>query len=483
MKLSYPVVVLIILLPILTFFLTRGVITHDEGYILHSAEKITEGLMPYRDFSFVYTPLSIFATALSFILFGPSILSSRILVLFVALLSCGFLFYVIRLATKNKFYATLGVLMFIAWGPTHINFSWPVMYATLFALITLFLLLKFLETRSGIFLFLSGIATFAVFLAKQNFGIIMLLPIAVFFLVKHARNIHSILTFSYGYVWSLIIFCIFLLQTDSFAPFIFDFYNYTIRRIILNESITTNFIYIDTLPPMVGRTLFYLLPFIVSAAAFTLLFIRRRFHLLFIPVFVASFYVVGIRPTTDYVHLAPLLALVGLPVSLYLRFNISSSIRMLLLASSLFLILLGFQTALFKGYYRWDEPLTKHNFFLHHEKVNIFLNSKFYNEFRDFQETLNQKTGENDYIFVNSYNPMLYFVTDRKEPTKSNFLKIEIEPREYYDEVVGNLIAKNVEIVILDHNSIHTLPIENFILQNYSFLKTIQDFDIYVKKP
>lgn len=483
MKFSYLSFFLLILLPVLFFFLTRGVITHDEGYILYSSEKLLNGLLPYRDFNFVYTPLSLYLTALTFKILGVSILSSRILILILSLTTCILLYKIIILATKNKMYATLSVLIFVAWGPLHINFVWPVMFAITFAFLACFLLLKFLETRLRRYLYLAGSTVFLVFLCKQNFGIAMLLPVFVFFLTKSSRKINFILDFIFGYTWSFLIFAIYLLQTGSFAPFAHDFYLFTVQRIVIDARLTTNFIYHDSLFNMIFRTSFYLIPAIASISCLILLFIRRRFHLLFLPFFVLSFYMVGIRPTTDYTHLVPLLALIGIPVALYLRYNISSALRMLLFALTFIFIILGFWTALFKGYYRWDAPLITHNFFFSNERVNIFLNEKFYNEFKDFIAITNTYTSPDEYILVNSYNPLLYFILQRREPVKNNYLTTDVDPKKYYEEVLGNLVGKEINMLILDHNSINSLPIQTYVRNHYSLKKTIYDFDVYIRNP
>lgn len=483
MKLSNLFILFLILLPIFTFFSTRGMVTHDEGYILNSAQKILEGQLPYRDFHFVYTPLSIFATAFSFLIFSPSILASRILMIIINLLTSLLIYKTVMLATKNKLYATLAVLIFAAWGPSHINFSWPVMYAIFTLFLCIYLLLKFNGTRNNLYLFGAGMSVFLVFLAKQNFGMAIPISVIIFFAIKHARSAKYILPFTYGYIWGIIIFGLYLLSTKSFAPFLNDFNDFTIKRILINDRLSTSFIYPDSPVLMILRTFVYLLPAILSLTAFILLFIRRRFHLLFIPVSIFIFYIVGIRTTTDYVHLAPLLSLTGIPIALYLRYNISSTARIILLFLSVGIIFTGFHTALFKGYYRWDSPLIKHSIFSNNPKVNIFLNSKSSQEFSDLEKIANTYTREGDYIFVNSYNPMIYFITGRRESTKNNFLTTEINQNKYYEEVLGNLIAKEIKIILLDHKSLESSPIKKYIKDNYRFNKRIEEFDIYVRNP
>lgn len=483
MRLSYLSILLLLILPILLFFVLRGVVIHDEGYILNSSERLLHGQLPYRDFHFVYTPLSLYATSLIFAILTPSILSSRLLILILCLLSSYFIYKIIFVSTRNRFYATLSLLLFVAWGPTHINFSWPVVYAIFTGLLTCYFLMKFIQTRNSIFLFSAGIGSFLVFLAKQNFGIAVLLPVIVFFSIKHARQLRYISSFLYGYIWSFIFFVSYLLYNSSFRQFVDDLYLFTIKRIVINSGLTTAFIYHDAPFSMLLRTAFYVLPAILALACIVLLFIRRRFHLLFLPVFVLAFYIVGIRPTTDYIHLVSLLSLIGIPLSLYIRYNTSSTLRILLICLALFMIWLGFETALFKGYYRWDSPLITHNKFFQNKKVDIFLNDKSTFIFGELIGIANKYTKPGDYIFVNSYNPMLYFVMDRNEPTKHNFLSSEFIPETYYNEARGNLIAKKVKILILTHNSLQNTPLKPFINRNYRFLKVVGDFDIFVLNP
>lgn len=480
MRLTYISVVLIILLPILIFFFTRGVITHDEGYILHSSEKILHGLLPYRDFHFVYTPLSLFMTAFSLAIF-PSILSTRILMLLITILSCLLIYRIVILSTNNKTYALFAILLYVSWGPTHINFVWPVNFAIPTALLAINSLLNFSDKRSIYFLFFAGIFSFSVFLAKQNFGIALIFPVITFFLVKSYRNFSYPLTFIYGYIWGIILFCIYLLLTGSFSFFVTDFYTYTYKRIIVMGSLDTPFIYYDKPLKVLIRTGIYLIPIGVSIAAFILLIIRKRFRLLFIPAFVASFYVVGIRPTTDYVHLTPLLSLCGLPISLLLRYNISSTIKLLIYTLLVVLIFLGFQTALFNGYYKWDQPLIYQNYFYGDSKVLLFINDQQKREFLAIKRLVARHTIPSDYIYINSYTPIFYFVADRIEPTKYNYLHMDVDSNIYYNNLKGSLIGKEVKLIFIKHDSFANLPIKEYIKSNYKLLNKIGDNDVYIR--
>src|SRR5262245_52574258 len=55
------------------FFYGRGLDVPDEGLLLHVAERLAAGEVPYRDVYFIYTPGLQYLLALLFRLLGPSL--------------------------------------------------------------------------------------------------------------------------------------------------------------------------------------------------------------------------------------------------------------------------------------------------------------------------------------------------------------------------------------------------------------------------
>src|SRR3989338_8150205 len=97
----------ILIIIILFFFFNRGFAYYDEGFILHAAQRVLQGEVPYRDFDLIYTPGSVYLTAAAFKLLGESILTGRILMLLVSWLT-GYLVYLICVkATNNRMGAFL----------------------------------------------------------------------------------------------------------------------------------------------------------------------------------------------------------------------------------------------------------------------------------------------------------------------------------------------------------------------------------------
>ena len=102
MKKAFVVGCILIILVSLLFFHTRGIIFHDGGYILQTAERLVKGEIIYKDFDFVYTPLSVYITAILFKFFGQSVLVERIFSMFLSLIGIG----VISLSKNPDFEAS-----------------------------------------------------------------------------------------------------------------------------------------------------------------------------------------------------------------------------------------------------------------------------------------------------------------------------------------------------------------------------------------
>ena len=112
----------------------------------------------------------------------------------------------------------------------------------------------------------------------------------------------------------------------------------------------------------------------------------------------------------------------------------------------------------------------------------IFLSDKLFTEFDEISKTVNTYTKPTDAIYVNSFTPIIYFIANRPEATQQNFLSSGIDEKQFYSEVVNNLEGKRVKLIFLNHNSIDTLPIKEYLKTNYLFLKRIGDNDVYKRR-
>jgi hypothetical protein len=115
------VIALVIFAVTFGYFLSysRYGLAYDEGYLLDGVEKIMEGQVIYRDFHHTYAPGRFYLVAAAFGVFGKNILVERVLFALLQALKCGLAFLIVRSVVKNGFAYLAPVLIMIAPGPWH----------------------------------------------------------------------------------------------------------------------------------------------------------------------------------------------------------------------------------------------------------------------------------------------------------------------------------------------------------------------------
>jgi len=395
----------------------------------------------------------------------------------ISFLATVLIFLISKLITKRNIYGYISAILFLAWGPSHINFAWPVMFVLPVTLLILYLLARNNFKKNSWVPFVAGALSVVVFLFKQNFGIIFVPVLLSLLTSKTYKKVHLSYAF-YGLAWGFIIFTLYLLITNSFASFTSDFYEFTIRKVLLNKDITTPLLYNDTPIKIIARSLLYFSPLYISLIASGLLIYRKRYHLLFIPLTVILFLVVGIRPTTDYVHVVPILSLIGLPLVIIANQFPTSIAKLSIYSFVIILSMLGFHSALFRGYYRWDRMLSENNQYVG-GKVKVLTNPQFASINSSLSEIVSKFTKKEDYIFINTYAPLEYFILERKNPTPYDFPGF-VSPPVYEQSVIYNLLAKDVKIVLLLSENDNS-NIGKFVRKNYKMGAHIGDYFAYIK--
>lgn len=92
---------------------------YDEGYLLDSVERILDGQVIYRDFHHTYAPGSFYLVAGLFKAFGRSILVERAVFALLEALKCALGFLIVRRITRSDFAYVAPLLLAIAPGPWH----------------------------------------------------------------------------------------------------------------------------------------------------------------------------------------------------------------------------------------------------------------------------------------------------------------------------------------------------------------------------
>lgn len=448
---------------------------HDEGYILHAAQRFLQGDIPYRDFHFIYTPATIFATAFGFKIFGENILSGRILALLIAIVTSFIIYKITNQLTNNKLTSFISLLIFLSWGPSHINFPWPVVFAFPLGLIIIYLLTRHYSSLHFVTI---GMMAGIVFLFKQNFGLAVFLTVFVYLLfAKDINRKKPFFLILLGAAFIAVLFVLWLIKTNAFMSFGMEFYEYSIIKIILEEKFTTGF------PSEFPKLIIYLFPGLISLAALGISWGKRGGAFFGFSLFSLLFYIFGIWPIADYPHLVYLLATIGIPLAILINQSKGHSrIHNIMYIIVVSLIIVGIYTALYKKYYRWETPLIRQTHFIPDKRVRIFTDEKYKRVIEVMSKEVQRYTKKDESIFVFYRAPLIYFITNRRNPTKYIDFSPESLPQKEQKQVIGDLKKSNVLMIIT-----HDLPsagneyIQKYIKSNFRQVKNVYEYGVWFR--
>ncbi len=468
-------ILVLLALIILLYSATRGLTYHDEGYILNSAYRMIQGEVPYRDFHFAYTPLAIFITSLFYEIGNVSVISERFAAICISLLSLSCLYYLAGKTIKNKWIQALVLLGFVVWGPLHINFVWPVMLAISFSLAMMVCLYLAKEKHNLFFLSCAGVFMVLTFLSKQNFGLAgFFILILTLYMLKPAAKKEGLLYLIPGILVTVLLFLLYLLLTNSYIPFVNDFLSYTVQRIVISHSLTTPFIYPSSVPVMIIKTCIYMIPLVLGFA--TLLRGKTNPFVGSIGIYTVLFYLLGIRPTTDYIHLVPLLAIAALPLGILAdRTHTKIGICVLFLFA-----VVGFMRGFYTNYYKWEAPLSSQNILLKIPSSDIYTSAKISSEVTSVSEYARSKHIKS--LFIYEYAPLFYLLSGSRNPTPYDLIDQSDFYKPYQQEIIHILTEKRTNTIITGYSIFEdTTEIGRYIKQTYSIHKVLYDHIVWIK--
>lgn len=170
---------------------------HDEIWNYGFSYNISTGLIPYKDFNMVITPLFPFLGAIFISIFGRNIISYYI---FNSII-CTSIFYYIKKFIPKSYYIIYGILLF---------FSLP--NYNLFCLLLLYILMDLEDKTNNEILI--GIIIGLIFLTKQTIGICLFIP-TIF-----QKDIKKILKRILGFIIPNIFLILYLLYNNALYDFI-----------------------------------------------------------------------------------------------------------------------------------------------------------------------------------------------------------------------------------------------------------------------
>lgn len=453
---------------------TRGFIAHDEGLMVNPALRLLNGETAYKDFQFYYFPGTLLFYAPILFLF-KSILALRLAAVVVSSISVLLIFRTTFLISKNRFFSYIGAFIFLLFGPFTINFLSPTMLAIPCCLAALYFILK---KKSSHALFFSGVFTGLALVFKQNLAAAVFIAILFSILLMSLNRIVRLKKYLFGFSLPIIFAGLFLFLTGALPAFLYGIYYFIYEKTILLGLQVTPFIQPDSPIKMFLKFIVYTFPFWVSLGAIYVSFKNKK-QLLSVGVFSLFFYLFGIRPTTDYIHLAPILSLSALPLAVILFHAKTELTKIVIYMLCLLLLSVGILNVGYRHYYRWDSPLKTHTIFINLPRVLLFGNVMAEKSIKEIQKILQENPSSNKYVFIYGFMPMYYFMTDTKNPTRFDFLPPLSRTEE--KEIVNNLLDKEVNLIltlndITDDKSL----LGSFIKENYK-LKRYPVFYVWKK--
>ena len=152
----------------------RGIGLPILGYNISPAERVMHGELPYRDFIYNYTPGVLWINAALMKLFGACVMTVNVGLLAFKLATLIALFYAARRLTSARA-ALIPVALVLGWIGYKVVFrAYPTQYSMLFVLLALIFMLNYDRSGKARWLLSCGAVIGAVFLFKQNVGVLVL---------------------------------------------------------------------------------------------------------------------------------------------------------------------------------------------------------------------------------------------------------------------------------------------------------------------
>lgn len=297
---------LIILFMVAPIILSRNLNNLDEIWNYNFARNVANGLIPYKDFNMVTTPLLPFVCAIFLRIFGNELIVMRILAIFLISIIYFLIYLILKKLNINKLYifTCLFLLFTIFKNYICIDYNFAVLAITLFLIyleLSFYMKNKNYFNNSFLFYFLVGILASCCILLKQTTGIMITLASILYpvLFIKNKLDFKKYIKIStikiLGVFIPIAVFVIYLIITNSFTYFI----DYAILGI---KTFSNNIPYTRLLNSknLVEKTLSIFMPIFIIVSGYYILAKKDKKLIGFYFYSIASLAV--IFPISDSIH-------------------------------------------------------------------------------------------------------------------------------------------------------------------------------------
>lgn len=465
-------------------FLNKGITLYDEGYILESALLSYLGKIPYKDFFFQYTPLTVFIGSMWFKIFGPGIINLRVLALIISSAST-----VLGYIIARRFGKPSGILVFItllAWGFAHANFLWPSSVSLVFLFLTIYLFVLFIENKKNNYIFLAGITAGLLILTKQNLGMAIFAGgtiFTIYYCLKEKRQL-SIIYYFLGTAIAILPFAFYLYLSGS----VLGFKELLVRSSIFARREVFLFPYrpIPSFNPSqesiikwAGKTFTYFFPVALFVLSSLISFKRRIKNPIWYLVLLMTllYFVSMVWPTADLAHMTFAIPAVVLATAVLLIPGAKVNKTLVYLFLIVF-SLIGFYKIFFMSYYTFETPYKGQNIPVKVNRDTVYVDTKHKSIIDGLEKFRKDSLEKNDLVFVHPYAPMIYYVLGKVPPVYELYTVSGLLSEENENNVVNGLKSNKVNWVFDEEWRSADHTIDMFIDNKYEEVKTIWDIDI-----
>lgn len=495
----------------------KGLDLRDEGFLAYGAVRVLAGQIPNRDFVSYQPPLSFYSLAAMFRIFGVSILTLRTLGLFIYI-AIVLLVYLLSRRMAGKAVAFCAALPAAYLGMPFFHFvPFAVWQGMFFSLLSALLVITAMQTGNYWLSFAGGLATALAMISRQDQGIYLSAAVLIYAMaVRFARPdpgikprlLRFLCYWGAGALALIVPLGIFWLASGA-VPFmirqliVFPVTDYArtssipMPRFVKGAQITSNVI----------TGLFYLPPLIFAVTALALLIkaIRRRFllehaHATFILAFSIFFYC-QVLTRSDLYHLLitldPFFVLCAwwLNKASYAVRGIvpgsgqgqAKNMRTVFISTALIL-------ALTAGAGFWFFSLTKETFIgprqqkvepLSIARGGVQLNPEYALSLKSIITEIEILAKPDQSILCLPYQPMYYFLSQRNNPTRWNYIWPGDETPEDYRTLIEEVRHNPPAVVLISGKSgmgSYAASVLEYVEKHYDTLSYNPGLTVYIRR-
>jgi hypothetical protein len=158
----------------------NGLDLYDEGCLAYGAERVLDGEIPNRDFVSLQPPLSFYTVAAAFKFFGTSLITLRTLGLCIYMV-IALLVYAISRRLTGPVLALMAAMLAATLGMPFFNFTpFAVWHGIAASLMTILFILKFTDANQRRWTFLAGVTTALVILSRHDQGFYLIITVLIY---------------------------------------------------------------------------------------------------------------------------------------------------------------------------------------------------------------------------------------------------------------------------------------------------------------